>query len=278
MDKLREIVKKVKDIPALPSATSKVLLMIGDPKIHILKIADLIQQDFSLATRILRMANSAYYAQGRRITTVLEAIVLLGLNTVKELLIAASTYQILNKKVEGYLLEEGDLWKHSLCCAMASEIIANECNSVVKDKAYIAGLLHDVGKLILAHNVEDELIKITEVVEKEQVSFDVAEEKVIGFSHALLGAKVLQKWHFPEEIVNAIEFHHKPDNAQNFDLASIVHIADVASLMLGLGLGVDGLYYKINEKAFDLIELNKEDFEKILGKITDAIAKIMDDK
>jgi putative nucleotidyltransferase with HDIG domain len=268
MDRLNKILKKVREIPTLPKVVENVLSIIDDPEVHILKIADLIQQDFTLTTKILRIANSPYYAQRREIVTILEAIVLLGLNTVKELVIAASCHKILNKKVEGYLLEKGDLWKHSLCCAISSEIIADEVNKSLRDKSYIAGLLHDIGKLILAHYVEEDFLKIISKVEKEKVSFDIAEEEIIGFSHAKLGAEILKKWGFSDEIVRAIEYHHKPDS--DF-LANIVHIADAVSIMLGQGLGADGLLYKISENSFDIIGIKKEEFEKILSKTTDTI-------
>lgn len=271
MTKLDQILKKIEDIPTLPKIVNNVISIIDDPKVHILEIADLIQQDFILTTRLLKISNSAYYGQKRKIETVLEALVLLGLKRVKELIVTASTYKILNKRIEGYLLEKGNLWKHSLSVAIASEMISNEVKNPAKDSAYIAGLLHDVGKLILAHYVEDDFIKIINKIETENITFDNAEEEIIGFSHAILGAKVLEKWNFPKDIVNAVEYHHKPDEPEAKNIASIVHIADAASLMLGEGIGADGLLYFFNENAFDKIGFKKENFESILSKLSDAI-------
>lgn len=274
MDKLQAILKRVDDMPVLPGATQTVLSMLNDPKTHILKIAEAIQKDVSLTTRLLKMANSAYYAQGRKIVTILEALVLLGLNTAKDLLVAASTYKILNKKIEGYLLEKGDLWKHSLFCAMAAELLAGETNPALKDKAYIAGLLHDVGKIIMAHYVQEDFTQILDLVEQKNVSFDSAEKGIVGFTHAELGARVLQKWNFPEDIVDAIEFHHHPKDAKFAPLAGLVHLGDMATLMLGVGLGSDGLYYPLDECVFDSVGLRREDFEKILSEVAENLKAV----
>lgn len=271
MDKLQAILKRVDDIPVLPQTTRMVLSMLNDPQMHILKIAEAIQKDVSLTTRLLKMANSAYYAQERKIVTILEALVLLGLNTVKDLLVAASTYKILNKKIEGYLLEKGDLWKHSVFCAMAAELLAGETKPALKDKAYIAGLLHDVGKIIMAHYVQEDFMQILDLVEGKNVSFDSAEKGIVGFTHAELGARVLQKWNFPEDVVDAIEFHHHPQDAKFAPLAGLVHLGDMATLMLGVGLGSDGLYYPLNEGVFDAVGLPRDDFDKILGKISENL-------
>lgn len=268
MDRLKNILKRVDDMPVFPQTAQTVLSMMNDPKTHILKVAEAIQKDVSLSVRLLKMSNSAYYAQGRKIVTVLEALVLLGMNTVKELLVAASAYKILNKKIEGYLLERGDLWKHSLFCAMASETLASEAAPSLKDKAYIAGLLHDVGKIILAHYVQEEFEKILAKVERENISFDSAEKDVLGFTHAELGARVLEKWNFPEEIVDAIEFHHDPKEAKFKPLAGLVHLGDMATIMLGVGLGSDGLFYPLDENVFDSVGLSGENFEKLFGKIS----------
>ncbi len=267
MDRLHDILKRVDDMPLLPQTAQTVLSMMDEPKTHILKIAEAIQNDVAITTRLLKMANSAYYAQGRKIVTILEALVLLGLNTVKDLLVAASTYKILNKKIEGYLLEKGDLWKHSLLCARASETLASEAEPLLKDKAYMAGLLHDVGKIILAHTVQEEFEEILLKVEGGSQSFDSAEKEVLGFTHADIGARVLQKWNFPEEIVDAIEFHHAPKDAKFQQLAGFVHLADMAALMLGVGLGSDGLYYPLDESVFEFVKLSKGDFEKMMDKI-----------
>ncbi|MBI5359246.1 MAG: HDOD domain-containing protein [Planctomycetes bacterium] len=272
MDKLKEILGRVKEMPTMPAMADNALKILSDPNVHILKAAEALQQDFALTTRILKLANSAYYARGRKISTMLEALVLLGMKTIKNLLISASAYGIMNKKVEGYLLGKEDLWKHSLCCALASEIIAAETRPALKELAYTSGLLHDVGKIILAHYVQEDFIRLIEKIEKENVSFDTAENEIIGFSHATLGAGVLRQWNFSEEITMAIEFHHSPELSSKPDLARIVHIADAVSMMIGVGIGADGLMYPLDENAVLSLGLAKEKFEGILAKTADAVS------
>lgn len=262
---LQDIISRVKEIPVVLESTQRILKLMERKDSHILKISESIQTDFGLTLRLLKMANSSDASKEREIVTVLEALVLLGMDTVKELVMAASAYPILNKKVSGYLLDQGDLWRHSLCCAAACELIAREVNAS-PDKAYMAGLLHDVGKLVLAHYAEDKFLDIIHQVEKNHVPFDEAEQQVLGFSHAELGAEVLRMWGQPRDIVKAVQFHHHPQLSENNLLGGIVHLGDIASLMLGMGVGIDGLHYALQDSAFTSIGLKKENWECILDK------------
>lgn len=266
-ENLQDMISRVKEIPVLPESMQRILELMGKKDTHILKISESIQQDFSLTLRLLQMANSSDAAKEREIVTVLEALVLLGTDTVKELAMAASAYPILSQKVSGYLLEQGDLWRHSLCCAAASELIAKEVNAP-PDKAYMAGLLHDVGKLVLAHYAEDKFFDMARRAEQNHIPFDEAEQQAFGYSHAELGAAVLRMWGQPDDIVNAVQFHHYPEQAGNNLLSGIVHLGDIASLMLGMGAGIDGLHYTLQDSVFTCIGLKKEKWEGILDRIS----------
>lgn len=269
---LDKIVKAVKELPALSHVASKVLAITEDPDANASDLAETINLDPNLAASILKLANSAYYGFARHISTVTDAIVLLGFSTIKSLTIAASTYKIYNKEVSGYSLSKGEIWRHSIGCAMMSKLIAMRSKYKVPEEAYVAGLIHDIGKIVLDRFVEKEFAQITEIVDNEKISFSEAEKRILGFDHPEVGAKVVERWNFPANLVEAIRYHHEPEKAEvSPPLTSIVHIADASCLMLGIGLGGDGLSYPLNEKAVNMLTLTEQDMENLMSKLGEVL-------
>lgn len=269
---LDKIVKAVKELPALSHVASKVLAITEDPDANASDLAETINLDPNLAASILKLANSAYYGFARHISTVTDAIVLLGFSTIKSLTIAASTYKIYNKEVSGYSLSKGEIWRHSIGCAMMSKLIAMRSKYKVPEEAYVAGLIHDIGKIVLDRFVEKEFTQINEIVDNEKISFSEAEKRILGFDHPEVGAKVVERWNFPANLVEAIRYHHEPEKAEVAPiLTSIVHIADASCLMLGIGLGGDGLSYPLNEKAVDMLTLTEQDMENLMSKLGEVL-------
>lgn len=140
------------------------------------------------------------------------------------------------------------------------------------EKAYIAGLLRDIGKTILNHYVKKEYSKILEMVEEERISFLDAEREVLGFNHAEVGGKVAQKWNFPKDLVESIEYHHTPEEAiESPELVSIVHVADAITMMMGVGLGIDGMTYNFSQFAIDKLSLDESEIQSIISESADLI-------
>lgn len=269
---LDKIVKAVEELPALSHVASRVLTITEDPDANASDLAESINLDPNLAASILRLANSAYYGFARHISTVTDAIILLGFSSIKSLTIAASTYRIYNKEVSGYSLSKGEIWRHSIGCAMMSKLIAIRVKYKIPEEAYVAGLLHDIGKIIIDGFVGEEFASIVKIVEEEKISFSDAEKRVLGFDHPEIGARVAEKWNFPDKLVEAIRYHHSPEEAEVSPiLTSVIHVADASCLMLGIGLGGDGLKYPLNEKAIDLLMLSEQDMEHLMSKLGEVL-------
>lgn len=270
---LETIVEKVNDIPALPQIVLRVMKMTDDPDVTAQDINKVLNQDQSMTARVLRLANSAYYGYARRIASVTDAVVLLGFNTIRSIVIAAAVNEILNKKYEGYALEEGELWRHSQTCAIAARAVARRSKFVQLDAAYTAGLLHDIGKVILNHFMKNAYHEVVELVESGEIPFMEAEEAVLGFNHAVVGARVVEKWNLPPQLVEAIAFHHYPDKATaNPKLTAIVHLADAICLSMGIGVGVDGLLYPVSTEAMKTLGLSEQDIEQIVSELVDLLS------
>lgn len=272
-----EVIAKIDELPAIPALVMRALELIDDPRSHVNQLAEVLSSDQALTAKILRLANSAYYSFPRKIATITDAIVILGFSTLKSLIIAASTYNLLNREVEGYGLAQGELWKHSISCAMTARLLARRIRYRFPETAFVAGLLHDIGKVVLNTYMKKEFEEILKYVEEKQVPFMKAEKEIIGFDHAEIGAKVAEKWNFPEELVEAIRYHHEPEAVENktkeANLVDITHLSDAIVLMMGFGLGVDGLMYPIEEGAVERAGITMEDLNEIGNKLIESFSE-----
>ncbi len=278
-DSAQRILKEVKDLPPFSAIANRALKLTNDPRSSAIDISRVISYDPAFTARVLRMANSAYYGFSRKVTTVSEAIVILGYETLKSVVLALTLQKFYDREVHGYGLEKGDLWKHSVGCALASRLIATQVKYISIEEAFVAGLLHDVGKVILNQFVREEIDKIIELSGSQGLSFAEAEKQVLGFDHQDIGSKVAEKWNFNDKIVEAIRCHHRPDRARkDMDLTAIIHVADFICLSLGLGVGSDGMLYPLKKEALDRLKLDEPEIDNLIFaayNITEEIEKIL---
>lgn len=269
---LEEIVRRVEELPALPKTAHQVIKLTQDPKTSITELSAAISNDQALAAKVLRMANSAYYGYARRIFTLSDAVIILGFGTVRNLVMAASVYNVMDRELPGYVLARGELWKQSIVCAMMARKIAARCGFDNPEKAFVAGLVHDIGKIILNTYLAEAYAAIIERVNNEGVPFMTAEEEVLGFNHAVVGGKVAEKWNLPEELVEAIANHHSPREAHiSPALTAITHLTDVAGMTMGIGLGADGLLYPYDGYALEVLQITHKDLEEVVSEVGDSM-------
>lgn len=270
--KLNYIISKVDDMPVLPDRVKKIIALTEDPDSTIQDLEKEILKDQSLTSKILKLANSAYYGYPRKINTVSQATILLGFQTIKSMALASTVSKMMTHELKGYALGKNDLWTQSQTCAIISRYIAKEVKYPNPETAYIAGLLRDIGKTILNFYVEKEYHAIINKVEYSNMPFLEAEEEILGFNHAQVGEKIAIKWNFPEELVEAIGLHHSPEKATiNPTLVSIVHIADAITMMMGISIGADGLAYNFSSFALDTLNLAPNDLDLLLSQAHDLI-------
>ena len=266
------IVSKVNDMKVLPEIINNIIALTDDPDSTVQDMEKAILKDSVLTTKILRLANSAYYGYARNISTISRAAVLLGFQAIKSLALASTVRTFLTDELKGYSLEKDDLWTQSQTCAIASRFIAKQIKYPNPEEAYIAGLLRDIGKTILNQHMEKEYADVLSKIEMHNMSFLDAEGEVLGFNHAEIGEKVAEKWNLPKALVDAIGHHHTPEQSNvNPLLVSIVHIADAITMMMGVGLGVDGLAYNLSPMAIETIGLNESQLENIISQVTDLV-------
>ncbi len=272
---LRLVDEVTERLPSLPQPTLKALQLIDDPKYSAGKLAGIIGMDQSLAGRLLQWANSPFYGLRYKVSTLERAIMVLGTRQIRELLMAVSVSEMLNRKMPGYGLNRGDLWRHSIAVAAGSRYLAREHQYAQPEQAFIGGLLHDIGKLIM-----DELLVMEESwvaewnqLKEEGASFTDLERWLSGFDHAQLGGRVAQKWNLPMSLVEAITYHHQPTKATiEPEITYWIHLADATAMMLGISLGCDGLSYILDEDTVEASRFRTLDLENLMQVEVEAVS------
>ena len=276
---LIQLINKVKEMPPLPQSITQILEITKDTSSSAQDLAKVFERDPTLTVNILKLANSPVYGFSSKISTITHAIVCLGLETVKSIALTSSTHEMLNKEIPAYCLEEGMLWQHSISSATCARIIAQRIGYKDNEEAYIAGLLLDIGKIVLSHFAEGQFEQVAEKANDDNIPFNIAEQKILGFGHPQVGGRVIKKWNLPSSLVEAVQYHHEPNKAEiNKTLTYIVHLADAISCMLGVGLGSDGLMYEFEENTLDVLGINKEDVESIMSELADKIQSEEEDE
>lgn len=273
-EKLQQLVQTIRDLPALPEVVVRVMRMAEDPRSDAQGIARVIATDQAMAARVLKLANSAFYGLPRRVGTLSEAVVILGFRTIKNLAIAASTFELLNREIAGYWLQRGELWRHSLACAIGAQLIARRARLPVSEEAFVAGLLHDIGKVAIDLFVRAQFDQIMERALQDRIPFVEAEQAVLGFNHAMAGGLIAEKWNLPPLLVSVIKYHHQPSSAPDRDpMISVVHLADLLSITMGIGIGGDGLYYTLEDGTLAMFDLSQADIDELCEEIVDQMAQ-----
>lgn len=244
-DQLTQILSKAHSVPTLPATVLRVMQMVEDPLCSAAELAQVIQADPAMALKVLKLANSAYYGFRQKIATVPQAVTLLGFATLKNALLSAAVFDLFRLSVTGFDLPA--LWKHSVATATASRLLAKRVRFPNSEKAYTAGLLHDIGKVMIARYLPMSLLAVLQAVNDEHLPMLVAEQRTIGLAHPAFGAWVMTRWGLPPALVEAVEYHHVPLKAQHsFDLAALVYLADSLTHRAGIGSGGDTLPREID--------------------------------
>ena len=277
--RIQSIIQNVEQLPSLPDVVSKIINMVNDPDVSFKHVADEIAKDQAITANILKLCNSAYFSKGKEISSIDRAIVILGLKEVKDIVVIATTKSVLNKVIVGYDLARGELWKHGVAVAMLAKKIATECNQkAIADIAFTGGIIHDVGKTVLALFVQSTFKDILNTVTEKSITFQEAEKVVMGFDHQQIGEQVAIKWKFPMVLQSIVRYHHEPMNAPDDHkmIVSIVHVANTLCLMAGIGIGSDGLYHELNYDAIKLLSLKDSELEKLFADIPELMMKAKD--
>ncbi|MEW6740654.1 MAG: HDOD domain-containing protein [Nitrospirota bacterium] len=267
---LRSQIERIDTLPTIPSVLRKLLGVIENPRISLNEIGSFISNDPVLTSRVLKVVNSPVYGFPGRISSVSQALILLGLNVVKGMLLGVSVFEAMQKTMVG-------LWEHSLGCAVTARIIAKKKELKEPEEVSVAALLHDIGKVVLGLKFPDEYKKIMSDAETKDIFIFDAEKNYFGINHADAGAWIAQKWNFPRSLVEVIEYHHKPHLSKNVAMqTAIVHLSDILIRAKGFGFAGDNSVPAINNAAWQMLNLSEADVKDILDEMEDSLSQAED--
>jgi len=271
---IQEIVKKTPDLPTIPAAALAVMREADSTNSTAHSVAMQIAQDQALTARVLRLANSAYYGLSRQVVDLQESVVVLGMRCVRNLAVVAATYPWMSKPLKGYGLAPKQMWTHAFGVAVASQQVAKKTGAASEETVFIAGLLHNIGKVALSMWLENKLPSMIQLAVQEDMSFDELERKVFGFDHMDVGAYLGEQWNLPKLFVEVIQYHHNPDACMpTSGLVDCVHVGDYMTMSMGYGLGGDGLRYDLSQGALERIGLDPNDIDLLMSEFVENYKK-----
>jgi putative nucleotidyltransferase with HDIG domain len=265
------ILKSIQALPPFPMTLQKVMKLAGDPDSSLTELVAVIRLDQSITANILRICNSAYFGIRRPVDNVNDAILYMGKKNVLRAVMTAGLSRYF-RTTKGYDVKGGDLWEHAVAVALLSQICAAKTLRTDDPRIFTAAVLHDIGKMVLGEFVHDSWQTIRNLVETQRYSFLEAEEEVIGVNHAELGGEIALIWKFPEEILRAIAFHHRPDQlAEGDSVPWIVYLANQVCHAMGIGLGNDALAYRAVGDVAGRLNLRQGDIENMMAELYQSL-------
>ncbi len=277
MSAIHELIKEIKNLKPIPQIANQIMAAVENPNSSLADVAEIITYDPMTTANILRTCNSAYFGLSRKVESVHEAVALIGLDQVVDLVLLKSGAENLKKEQSGYGLDEGDLWRYSVSSALIARELAQKKGLATKQMVFTAALLKDIGKVILNRFVGDAFPKINDLVQNEGLSFKEAEKKVIGVDHAELGGLVASNWKFSNKMVYIIQNHHLSDPKARGDMETcLVYLSDIICMMMGIGGGADGLAYRFYDDVVKNLGFTERDLQTIIAGFGENMAKVED--
>ncbi len=269
------ITEKVSAFPTLPAIAQQLIAVMNRHDSNASEISKVIGLDYALTANVLRAANSAFFGFNKPVSSLTEASFRLGTGFISQIAISSIVYSNVNRPATGYGQTAEDIWRHSAAVAVTSDNLCRLLQIRNAGAVFTAALVHDIGKAVLESWVAKFSSEICSSVQVDKISFEQAERAVLGLDHAEVGAMVAEHWHFPEELIAAIRWHHDPNSAPTGQpIVDIVHVADTICIMQGIGLGDDGLWYRPCQQSIERLNVNSSHIDTVTSQLMDSLASI----
>ena len=271
MKDLKVVVDRIEELPTLPQVAAKLMKLIDDPNSSAGDLHKVMSRDAALAGKMLKLVNSAFYGLPNKVSTLDKAIVLLGFNTIKSLALSVSVFGVFGKGKAGGKFDRERFWRHSVGSACIYRVLARKVQGVDPEMAFVAGLMHDIGKLVLDQYAPEELAKVLAEAEKRQCAFVEAERALFGTDHSAVGGWLADRWGFPEVLSGWVKQHHTAGAEEKDPRIAISVFADY--LVKVKGIAASGSYdpATLSKASWTCLKLEKTDLPPIITEVNQEI-------
>jgi HD-like signal output (HDOD) protein len=267
MSTFQELITEIKNLKPIPAVANQLLAVVDNPDSSMEDIANIIQYDPVMTASVLKTCNSAFFGLKNPAESIRDAVNILGTDQVIELVLMKSGAKALSGSQNGYGLEGGDMWRYSVSSAVIAKQVAIRLSLENKNTIFTSALIKDIGKILLEKHISRSLKKIETLVKNKKFSFREAEKKILGIDHAELGAMIAKMWKFSPRMVKIIRHHHLSDETMIKDKeVAAVYLADCICMMMGGGVGLDGLSYRFKDQAMKELGVSADDVSMIIAE------------
>lgn len=272
---IKQTIESINNLPSHPIVLDRITKLLANPRTSAEEIGKAITTDQALASKALKLVNSAFYGFPGRISTLSHAIVILGFSTIKNIVLTASIFDSFRgkgKAPDGFNLEQ--LWYHSIACGAAAQSIAKVIGSQEREECFIGGLIHDIGKIILCNYLPEDFATVIDYTRRNDVLFYESERKLFDTSHDYIGGYLAECWNLPKSLQNAVRCHHQPALSHDgFKISEIIHAADIFVRVLDYGNGGDDKIPVMSEQVWKSLDLENKPLGVIFDGIKEEIEK-----
>jgi HD-like signal output (HDOD) protein len=279
IEELQDRIKTIANLPTLPHIASRLMQIVNSPSTSADTVASLVSQDVSLSAKVLRLANSAFYGVPKSINTLNNAVIILGFKIIQTMVLSLTVFDMFvsGEDDSEAVFDRNDFWHHSLKCGVISRLLAHRRKrnfALDPEEAFCAGLLHDVGKVVMEQYLNFDLNKALRHAGANDISFFEAEKSVLGYTHCDVASWLTGSWSLPDEIVQPLVYHHEPEEAVICaDSVMACHIADILSKVdIGSETEVEETVEVLEFKA-RVLGLSSKDLREILNEVPSELER-----
>ncbi|GAB1259033.1 HDOD domain-containing protein [Aurantivibrio plasticivorans] len=268
-DAVDDIVKRVLKVASLPQIYLLVEETLNDNHSSVAALGKIIEEDPALTSKLLRLANSAFYSFAAKVEAVNQAITVLGTQQLRDLVLACSVLRVFSN-IPDNIINMESFWRHSIACGVVARNIAAARKETNIERFFVAGLLHDIGRLVFLMEKPKQMAEAFHLARQNSELLHVAEKEIFGFNHAKLGGRLLDFWRLSPRLVESISYHHSPRSARQFTLdATIIHVADSVANALELGTSGQTLVPPISIQAWKTLDIPNQEISSIIDMAVD---------
>ncbi|MBW2053943.1 MAG: HDOD domain-containing protein [Deltaproteobacteria bacterium] len=269
-----EIIGRMTGLPSLPGPVIAILDVLNNPASSAQELSEALRYDQSIASRVLKLVNSAFYGFPRQIDTLSKAVTILGYTSIQNIILTTSIFDTFNNVPHDQSLDRKSFWQHALGCGAMAQTIKSKLGMGDGEEVFLAGLLHDIGKVILDVFLHDEYAQVLKLAQEKGLLLVEAEKEVLDTTHADFGFWLAENWNLPYNLTAAIAHHHNPpESKDHFTITSLVHVGDILTRSFEVGHGGDDFIPIINRQAWTALGLKSEFIEGLLPEFEKKFAQ-----